>query len=57
MQPFEITLELDKVLARAAEFTSNETSRKMMLDTKPSSDLNDVRREAEKTDDALRLAM
>ena len=57
MQPFEITLELDKVLARAAEFTSNETSRNMMLDTKPSSDLNDVRREAEKTDDALRLAM
>ena len=57
MQPFEITLELDKVLARAAEFTSNETSRNMMLDTKPSSDLNDVRRETEKTDDALRLAM
>ena len=57
MQPFEITLELDKVLARAAEFTSNETSRKMMLDTKPSSDLTEVRREAEKTDDALRLAM
>ena len=57
MQPFEQVLELDKVLAKAAEFTSNETSRKMMLDTRPSADLAEVRRETEKTDDALRLAM
>lgn len=57
MQPFEQVLELDKVLARAAEFTSNETSRRMMLDTRPSADLAQVRQETEKTDDALRLAM
>ncbi|MCR4647393.1 MAG: endonuclease MutS2 [Oscillospiraceae bacterium] len=57
MQPFEQVLELDKVLAKAAEFTSNETSRAMMLGTKPSTDLAEVRRETEKTDDALRLAM
>ena len=57
MQPYEMTLELDKVLARAAEFTSNETSRSMMLGTKPSTDLAEVRAETEKTDDALRLAM
>ncbi len=57
MQSFEQVLELDKVLARAAEFTSNETSRKLMLDTKPSTDLAEVRQEIEKTDDALRLAM
>ena len=57
MQPFEKVLELDKVLAKAAEFTSNETSRAMMLGTKPSTDLAEVRRETEKTDDALKLAM
>ena len=57
MQPYEITLELDKVLEHAAGFTSNETSRRMMLDTRPVTDLADVRRENEKTDDALRLAM
>ncbi|MBQ4464627.1 MAG: endonuclease MutS2 [Oscillospiraceae bacterium] len=57
MQPFEQVLELDKVLARAAEFTSNESSRRMMLDTKPSCDLAEVRAEVGKTDDALRLAM
>ena len=57
MQPYEITLELDKVLARAAQFTSNETSHNMMLDTKPSADLAEVRKEITKTDDALQLAM
>ncbi len=57
MQPFEQVLELDKVLARAAAFTSNETSRRMMLETRPSSDLAVVREETLKTDDALRLAM
>ena len=57
MQPYEITLELDKVLARAAEFTSNETIHKMMLDTRPSADLAEVRQEIAKTDDALQLAM
>ena len=57
MQPFEQVLELDKVLARAAEFTSNESSRRMMLDTRPSCDLAEVRAEVGKTDDALRLAM
>ena len=57
MQPFEQVLELDKVLARAAEFTSNETSRRMMLATKPSSDLAEVQQEIQKTDDALQLAM
>ena len=55
MQPFEQVLELDKVLARAAAFTSNETSRRMMLETRPSSDLAVVREETLKTDDALRL--
>ena len=44
MQPFEQVLELDKVLERAAAFTSNETSRKMMLDTRPSTDLAEVQR-------------
>ena len=57
MQSFETVLELDKVLAKAAEFTSNETSKKLMLETKPSSDLAEVRREIEKTDDALQLAV
>jgi DNA mismatch repair protein MutS2 len=57
MQSFEQVLELDKVLAQAAAYTSNETSRSLMLACKPSSDLTEVRREIEKTDDALRLAM
>lgn len=57
MQPFEHVLELDKVLARAAEFASNETSRNMIRTIRPSSDLAEVRQEIEKTDDALRLAM
>ena len=57
MQPFEQVLELDKVLERAAAFTSNETSRNMMLDTRPSTDLAEVQREVQKTDDALTLAM
>ncbi len=57
MKSFEQVLELDKVLQQAAAFTSNETSRGMMLACKPSSDLAQVRAEVEKTDDALRLAM
>lgn len=57
MQPFEQVLELDKVLSHAAEFASNETSRNMIRNTRPSSDLAEVRQEIEKTDDALRLAM
>ncbi len=57
MQSFEQVLELDKVLAQAAAFTSNDTSRSMMLACKPSHDLAEVRAEVQKTDDALRLAM
>ncbi len=57
MQSFEQVLELDKVLAQAAGFTSNTTSREMMLQCKPSCDLAQVRQEVQKTDDALQLAM
>ncbi len=57
MQTFEKALELDKVLARAAEFTSNETSRRMMLETTPCSDLAQVQQEISKADDALQLAI
>lgn len=57
MQAFEQVLELDKVLNHCAAFASNETSRRMVLETRPSSDLAEVRLEAQKTDDALRLAM
>ncbi len=57
MKSFEQVLELDKVLAQAAAFTSNETSRGMMLACKPSSDLAQVRAEVQKTDDALQLAL
>lgn len=57
MQAFEKVLELDKVLTQCAAFASNEASRRMILETKPSSDLAEVRQEAQKTDDALRLAM
>ena len=45
MKSFEKVLELDKVLMQAAEFTSNETSRDMILHCKPSTDLTEVRRE------------
>ncbi len=57
MQSFEQVLELDKVLAQAAAYTSNETSSAMMLACKPSSDLAEIRAEVQKTDDALRLAL
>ncbi len=57
MQSFEYVLELDKVLMQAAAYTSNETSRSMMLACKPSSDLAEVRTEVQKTDDALQLAL
>ncbi|MBQ8011456.1 MAG: endonuclease MutS2, partial [Oscillospiraceae bacterium] len=57
MKSFEQVLELDKVLMQAAAFTSNETSRSMMLACKPSCDLAEVRAEVQKTDDALQLAM
>ncbi len=57
MQSFEQVLELDKVLTQAAAYTSNAASRDMMLHCKPSSDLAEVRREVQKTDDALQLAM
>ena len=57
MQAFEQVLELDKVLANAAAFTSNEASRQMMLGTKASSDLAEVRQEIGKADDALQLAV
>lgn len=57
MQSFEQVLELDKVLAQAAAYTSNETSRSLMLACKPSSDLAEVRLEVQKTDDALQLAL
>ncbi len=57
MKSFEQVLELDKVLAQAAAFTSNETSRGMMLACKPSNDLAQVRAEVQKTDDALQLAL
>ncbi|MBR4318761.1 MAG: hypothetical protein IKP69_01760, partial [Oscillospiraceae bacterium] len=57
MKPFEQVLELDKVFAQAAEFTSNETSREMMLHCQPSFDLSEVRQEVQKTDDALQLAL
>ncbi len=57
MKSFEQVLELDKILAHAASYTSNETSRQMMLSCKPSSDLAQVRAEIEKTDDAFQLAL
>ncbi len=57
MKSFEQVLELDKVLAQAAAYTSNETSRSLMLACKPSSDLAEVRTEVQKTDDALQLAL
>ncbi|MBQ8928334.1 MAG: endonuclease MutS2 [Oscillospiraceae bacterium] len=57
MQDFVQVLELDKVLANAAAFTSNEASRTMMLQTKASPDLAEVRREIGKADDALQLAV
>jgi len=57
MQSFEQVLELDKVLALAAAYTSNETSRQMMLSCRPSHDLAEVRQEVQKTDDALQLAL
>lgn len=57
MKPFEQVLELDKVLAQASEFASNETTKQMILSCKPSSNLTEVRKEIEKTDDALQLAL
>ena len=57
MKSFEQVLELHKVLAQASEFASNETSKNMILSCQPSSDLTEVRREIEKTDDALQLAL
>lgn len=57
MLPFEKVLELDKVLGQAAGFASNETSRRMLLETRPISDLAEVQKEIDKTDDALRLAI
>ncbi|MDE5737546.1 MAG: endonuclease MutS2 [Oscillospiraceae bacterium] len=57
MKSFEQVLELHKVLAQASEFASNETSKTMLLSCQPSSDLTEVRREIEKTDDALQLAL
>ncbi len=57
MKSFEQVLELDKVLAQAAAFTSNAASREMMLRCQPSSDLAQVRQEVQKTDDALQLAL
>lgn len=57
MQSFEQVLELDKVLAQAAAYTSNGASRAMMLACKPISDLTQVREEIQKTDDAFQLAV
>ncbi|MBR4101305.1 MAG: endonuclease MutS2 [Oscillospiraceae bacterium] len=57
MKSFEQVLELDKVLAQAAHFASNETSKEMILACKPSCDLAEVRQEVQKTDDALQLAL
>ena len=57
MKPFEQVLELDKVLAQAAEFASNDTTRDMIRHCKPSTDLAEVKREVQKTDDALQLAL
>ncbi len=57
MQSYEQVLELDKVLERAAGFASNETTRRMLKETKPSCDLAEVRREVGKTDDALQLSI
>lgn len=57
MKSFEQVLELHKVLVQVSEFASNETSKNMLLSCQPSHDLIEVRREVEKTDDALQLAL
>lgn len=51
------TLELDKILEMLSTFASNDETRCMALELRPSSDLAEVRHEITKTNQALELAV
>ncbi|MDE5764452.1 MAG: endonuclease MutS2 [Ruminococcus sp.] len=51
------TLELDKILEMLSGFCSNDETKRMARALRPVSDLADVRRENQKTNDALNLSI
>lgn len=51
------TLELDKILEMLSSFASNDETRRMALELRPSCDLSQVRHEITKTNQALELAV
>lgn len=57
MKQFEQVLELDKILHQAEQFASNDATRQMLLACQPMYDLSEIRKEIQKTDDALQLAL
>ena len=57
MNKYHETLELHKILQKLSDLCSNPASRKLALDTVPSLDLDDVRREVDRTDNALTLTI
>lgn len=57
MNKYFETLELHKILALLAEECSNDASRSKALELLPSSELEEVREEIQKTSDALDLAV
>ena len=57
MNKYFETLELHKILQKLSELCSNSTSKKLALEIDPSTDIDDVRREVERTDNALSFAI
>ena len=57
MNKYFETLELHKILQKLSELCSNSTSKKLALEIDPSTDIDDVRREVERTDNALKRAL
>lgn len=57
MNYYSKTLELDKILEMLSKETSNETSRKMALDIRPSSDCEEIKREIDKVSQAFELSV
>ena len=57
MNKYLKTLELDKILEMLAELASNDETRRMALEVRPDSDLERVRYENTKTNQALELSI
>ena len=48
-------LEYDKIIRKLADYASSEPGKKMCMDLLPSDDIDEIRKNLQKTDDAASL--